>query len=143
MQQARGLSPLPQGEDNDAQLFAQSRMLRIRQLNGLYLSIVVSTSPLRAVASIPQSDFHGVSRAGGPKGQLTRPRGLPKYAEVVQDIVCCGLDCGLEKVHEFCGNPHSHLLEIRSSVRIILRRRFGKPQSRYLNQEAVWSVSDR
>src|SRR5258707_4302780 len=75
MQQARGLSPLPQGEDNDAQLFAQSRMLRIRQLNGLYLSIVVSTSPLRAVASIPLSDFHGVSRAGGPKGQLTKTRG--------------------------------------------------------------------
>jgi hypothetical protein len=47
-------------------------MLRIRQLNGLYLSIVVSTSPLRAVASIPLSDFHGVSRAGGPKGQLTK-----------------------------------------------------------------------
>jgi len=29
--------------------------------------------------------------------QLRRPRGLPKYAEVVQGIVCCGLDCGLEK----------------------------------------------
>src|SRR6202042_2218782 len=34
--------------------------------------------------------------------QLTRPRGLPKYAEVAQDIACCGLGCGLEKVHEFC-----------------------------------------
>src|SRR5882672_5350933 len=30
-------------ECNDAQLFAQSRTLRIRQLNGLYLSIVVSS----------------------------------------------------------------------------------------------------
>jgi hypothetical protein len=48
--------------------------------------------------------------------QLRRPRGLPKYAEVVQGIVCCGLDCGLEKVHEFCGNPHFHFLEIRSSI---------------------------
>ena len=28
--------------------------------------------------------------------QLTRPRGLPKYAEIVQDIIGCGLDCGLE-----------------------------------------------
>src|SRR6202040_2032360 len=27
--------------------------------------------------------------------QLRRPRGLPKYAEVVQDIIICGLDCGL------------------------------------------------
>src|SRR6266478_3080190 len=51
---------------HEINLFAQSRTLRIRQLNGLDLSIVVSTSPLRAVASIPLSDFHGVSRAGGP-----------------------------------------------------------------------------
>jgi hypothetical protein len=28
--------------------------------------------------------------------QLRRPRGLPKYAEVVQDIALCGLGCGLE-----------------------------------------------
>jgi hypothetical protein len=27
--------------------------------------------------------------------ELTRPRGLPKYAEVVQDIALCGLSCGL------------------------------------------------
>jgi len=27
--------------------------------------------------------------------QLTRPRGLPNYAEVVQDISYCGLGCGL------------------------------------------------
>ena len=31
------------------------------------------------------------------------------------------------KAREFCGNPHFHFLEIRSSVGIILRRRFGKP----------------
>jgi hypothetical protein len=30
-------------------------------------------------------------------------------------------------------------LETRSSVRIILRRRFGKPPDRYLNKIAVWS----
>jgi hypothetical protein len=29
--------------------------------------------------------------------QLTRPRGLPKYAEVAEDIIGCGLDCGLKK----------------------------------------------
>ena len=26
----------------------------------------------------------------------TRPRGLPKYAEVAQNIIHCGLECGLE-----------------------------------------------
>jgi hypothetical protein len=31
------------------------------------------------------------------------------------------------KAREFCGNPHFHFLEIRSSVGIILRRRFEKP----------------
>ena len=30
--------------------------------------------------------------------QLTRPRGLPKYPQVVQDIIFCGLGCGLEKL---------------------------------------------
>ena len=29
--------------------------------------------------------------------QPTRPRGLPKYAEIVRDIACCALGCGLEK----------------------------------------------
>jgi hypothetical protein len=43
--QARGLSPLPQGEDNDAQ-FAQSRALRIRQGDSLEFSSVAPTSPL-------------------------------------------------------------------------------------------------
>lgn len=27
--------------------------------------------------------------------QLTTPRGMPKYAEVVQELKLCGLDCGL------------------------------------------------
>src|SRR5215469_3449692 len=35
LNQGRGLSPLPRGEDNDAQLFAQTRTLRIRQMDGL------------------------------------------------------------------------------------------------------------
>jgi hypothetical protein len=37
-------------EHNDAQLFVQSRTLRIRQVDGLNLSTVVATSPLRTVA---------------------------------------------------------------------------------------------
>ena len=39
LKQGRGLSPLPRGEDNDAQLFAQSRTLRIRQSDGLDFSM--------------------------------------------------------------------------------------------------------
>jgi hypothetical protein len=38
-----------------------------RQDDGLDLSIAASTSPLRAVAILPLSDFHEVSRAAGPK----------------------------------------------------------------------------
>src|SRR6266478_3625706 len=38
----------PQGEDNDAQLFAQTRTLWIRQLHGLGFSNAHSTSPLQA-----------------------------------------------------------------------------------------------
>jgi hypothetical protein len=56
----------PKGR-NDAQLFAQSRTLRIRQTAGLDLSIARSTSPLQPVAMLPLSDFHKVSRAAGPK----------------------------------------------------------------------------
>src|SRR5260221_8856986 len=67
LNQGRGLTSLPPGEDNDAQLFAQSRTLRIRQINGLDFSIEISTSPLQAITILPQSDFHEVSRAVGPK----------------------------------------------------------------------------
>jgi transposase len=41
------------GEHNDAQLFAQTRTLRIRQTNGLDISIADSTSPLRTVPILP------------------------------------------------------------------------------------------
>src|SRR5712664_3757223 len=51
------------GEDNDAQLFAQTRTLRIRQSDSLDFSNVVTTSPLRTVAILPRSDFHEISRA--------------------------------------------------------------------------------
>src|SRR5216683_7634800 len=57
--QGRGLSPLPSGR-NDAQLFAQSRTLRIRQTDGLDLSIADSTSPLQPVGMLALSDFHKV-----------------------------------------------------------------------------------
>ena len=35
------------------------------------------------------------------KDNLQEPRGLPKYAEVAQNIVVCGLDCGLKKSTNF------------------------------------------
>ena len=57
----------PPGENNDAQLFTQSRTFRIRQSNGLDFSNVRSTSPLRTVPILPLSGFHEVSRAEGPK----------------------------------------------------------------------------
>src|SRR6266550_8284247 len=50
LNQGHGLSPLPPGENNDAQLSAQSRTLRIRQSCGLNFSSANSTSLLRAVA---------------------------------------------------------------------------------------------
>jgi hypothetical protein len=61
-----GYRRFPKGR-NDAQLFAQSRTLRIRQTVGLDLSIARSTSPLQPVAILPMSHFHKVSRAAGPK----------------------------------------------------------------------------
>jgi hypothetical protein len=74
LDQARGLSPLPQGKDNDAQLFAQTCTLRIRQVNSFDFSIVRSTSQPRTVAILPLLDFHEISRAAGPKRQVRRNR---------------------------------------------------------------------
>src|SRR4029077_8602914 len=55
------------GEDNDAQLFEQTRTLRIRQIWTVSNSpLINATSPLRAVAILPLSDFHKVSRAEVP-----------------------------------------------------------------------------
>jgi hypothetical protein len=50
-------------------LFALSRTLRIRQLNGLGCSIVESISPLRAFGDYASAltNFHVVSRAAGPR----------------------------------------------------------------------------
>ena len=67
--QGHRLSSLPQGGDKDAQLFAQSRTLQIRQSDGLDFSTVRSTLPLQSVAILTLTDFHEVSRAAGPKGQ--------------------------------------------------------------------------
>jgi hypothetical protein len=50
-----GYLPLPKGS-NDAQLFAQSRTLRIRQLNSLDFSNEIPTSPLQAGPILPNSE---------------------------------------------------------------------------------------
>src|ERR1700738_2054737 len=46
------------GENNDAQLSAQTCTLRIRQRRGFDFSSEFSTSPLRAAAILTLSDFH-------------------------------------------------------------------------------------
>jgi hypothetical protein len=68
----------PRG-DNDAQLFAQSRTLQIRQRNSFAFSNVASTSPLQTVAILPLSDFHQISRAAGPK-MTTKDENEPEMA---------------------------------------------------------------
>jgi hypothetical protein len=50
--------------------------LRIRQVDGLNLSTVIATSPLRTVAIAPRTDFHKVSRAAGPKRQVGTTRSV-------------------------------------------------------------------
>jgi len=40
--------------------------LRIRQVDGLNLSTVIATSPLRTIAVVTRTDFHEISRAAGP-----------------------------------------------------------------------------
>ena len=55
-----------------------------------------STSPqfLLGKGCVPLTHTVKVATLGFTK--LTRPRGLPKYAEMVQDTTLCGLDCALE-----------------------------------------------
>jgi len=64
----RGLSPLPQGENNDAQVFAQTRTLRIRQRHGFDFSSEFSTLPLRATAILAPI-FMRFRGPAGPTGQ--------------------------------------------------------------------------
>src|SRR6202011_4285925 len=67
LNQSRGLSLLPPGEDNDAQLFAQTRTLRIRQMDGLEISTDKLDLAAPASGILSLSHFHKVSRAEGPK----------------------------------------------------------------------------
>src|SRR6266480_3308530 len=64
---SRAEGPKKTGEDNDAQLFAQTRTLRIRQMDGLELSTdkLDLAAPDSGILSL--SHFHEVSRAEGPK----------------------------------------------------------------------------
>src|SRR5262250_1704383 len=88
LNQGRGLSPLSQGKDNDAQLFVQTRTLRIRQRHGFNFSSEFSTSPLRAVAILPLSDFHEVSRAGRPyKDSSVITRNIPHATTSAQSKI--------------------------------------------------------
>src|SRR6266849_1447328 len=95
LNQGHGLSPLPQGEDNDAQLFAQTRTLRIRQVYGIDFSTGISTSPLRAVAILTRDHFHKVSRAVGPQ-----KTGVQHAEEADLCTKMFGIACDFEKC--FC-----------------------------------------
>jgi hypothetical protein len=59
----------PQGRQRRP-IIRSTGTLRIRQVDGLNLSTVIATSPLRTVGIVPRTDFHEVSRAPGPKGQV-------------------------------------------------------------------------
>src|SRR6266446_3637927 len=72
LKQGHRLSPLPQEGRDNAQLFAQPRTLRIRQIDSLNFSTETSISPLRAcpILTLTLSDFHEISRAAGPTRQI-------------------------------------------------------------------------
>jgi hypothetical protein len=77
LNQGRGLSPLPQGKTTTPNFSAQTRTLRIRQANGLDLSIADSTSPLRTVPILPRVIF---IRFRGPLGALKTSKAIPYCA---------------------------------------------------------------
>ena len=56
----------PEGKARRRSIIRSTRMLRIRQYIGLGLSIAWSILPLRAAAMVTLTDFHKISRAGGP-----------------------------------------------------------------------------
>ena len=68
LKQGHRLSPLSQQGRDNAQLFAQSRTLRIRHIDGVNFSTETSISPLRAFPILhpTRSNFHELSRAAGP-----------------------------------------------------------------------------
>jgi len=65
---------------------------------------------------------------------LQDTRGLPNYAEVVQDIACCGLGCGLEKVHGSHPSPESaSRIPVCGQKSSYFRDRLASSSSRKLN----------
>jgi hypothetical protein len=67
--QGHGLSPLPK-ETNDAQLFAQASMLRVKQINGLNFATALPTSSAPLSHSATRPVFHEIPRAAGPRQQI-------------------------------------------------------------------------
>ena len=74
--QGRGLSSVPCGTLDDAQLFGQSRTLRITQLLGFDGSMV-NLDPLPAPLLSNPNDFHFFSRASRPSLTQLRIPSLP------------------------------------------------------------------
>jgi hypothetical protein len=67
----------PAGGGGDAQLFAQTRMFRIKQTNSLDFSTALPTSPRRYPHSATPHFFHEIPRAAGPPQQTTKCDGPP------------------------------------------------------------------
>ena len=79
--QGRELSPALGQDPDDAQLFGQSRTLRIKQLLGLACSManLDLAAPSTAILSNPD-DFHSLSRASRPsRNQLRKSSLTPSH----------------------------------------------------------------
>ena len=109
----------PKGR-NDAQLFAQSRTLRIRQTVGLDLSIARSTSPLQPLAILLLSYFHKVSRAAGP---TTTNLKLSEGGHWIASVVFGERDVKLSR-SRLGGDLHNDLYSARIQPHDISSKRF-------------------
>src|SRR5438132_873311 len=70
LNQGHGLSPLPQGKTTTPNYSLKHARSGSDTYTASTSSTVASTSPLQAVAILPLSDFHEISRAAGPKRHL-------------------------------------------------------------------------
>src|SRR5213078_1329158 len=75
LNQGHGLSPLPQGKTTTTNYSLKHARSGSDTYTASTSSTVASTSPLQAVAILPLSDFHEISRAAGPKRHLQKSGG--------------------------------------------------------------------
>src|SRR5437667_5549466 len=99
LNQGHGLSPLPQGKTTTPNYSLKHARSGSDTYTASTSSTVASTSPLQAVAILPLSDFHEISRAAGPKRHLQKKKGgggqpcltgpLPKFPFRCLTIYLC------------------------------------------------------